>query len=478
MVFANFFKILLLTLFIHNLCVNCSRGRDISSSRTRQGNKYSRNYNISPRTNSGTQKPKGRYDAYDVDDPLVKPDEAKPDGTYEPEKPNPGNFEEVSEKPGVGEQPYPGEGKPGKEGDDIGANGCICVPYYQCDNGHIIDDGSGIIDPRKKAPPPKELPLDANYQPPYCGTFHVCCSQPEVSTQQPYVHRCGVRNPSGINRRVLTPADKGESDFGEWPWQVAVLKNEKNVNLFQCGGVLIDAFHVLTVAHCVVNYARNYNLLKVRLGEWDTQQTNEFLPHEDYNVAKIIIHPGYKNSSLWNDIAILKLDKKVVFQPNIDTICLPYPNEVFDNQQCVTTGWGKNAYRGGSYSNILKEVSLPVIPHYKCQESLRKTRLGSRFRLHDSFICAGGEEGRDSCKGDGGGPLTCYRKDGTYALAGNNVDKCKKSLMSPEIGLVSWGIDCGHAGVPGVYVKVQKFLDWISKNTKINIENYRPNNNV
>ena len=36
---------------------------------------------------------------------------------------------------------------------------CICVPYYQCDNGKIIDDGAGIIDPRKKTPPKEEIPL-------------------------------------------------------------------------------------------------------------------------------------------------------------------------------------------------------------------------------------------------------------------------------------------------------------------------------
>jgi hypothetical protein len=34
------------------------------------------------------------------------------------------------------------------------------------------------------------------------------------------VHKCGIRKPSGINKRILSPSNVGESDFGEWPWQV------------------------------------------------------------------------------------------------------------------------------------------------------------------------------------------------------------------------------------------------------------------
>jgi len=82
----------------------------------------------------------------------------------------------------------------------------------------------------------------------------------------------------------------------------------------------------------------------VRLGEWDTQSTSEFLPHEDFNVKSIVAHPSYRNSSLWNDIALLKLDRKVIYKPNIESVCLPSTKEIFDGMKCVTTGWGKNAY--------------------------------------------------------------------------------------------------------------------------------------
>lgn len=64
------------------------------------------------------------------------------------------------------------------------------------------------------------------------------------------------------------------------------------------------------------------------------------------------------------------------------------------------------------------------------------------------MLCAGGEEGKDACKGDGGGPLTCYH-EGLWYLA----------------GIVSWGIGCGLGGVPGVYVDVAHYESWIRQNS-------------
>lgn len=52
----------------------------------------------------------------------------------------------------------------------------------------------------------------------------------------------------------------------------------------------------------------------------------------------------------------------------------------------------------GRYQVILKRVELPVVPHNTCQNTLRTTRLGKYFVLDRSFICAGGESGKDTCK--------------------------------------------------------------------------------
>ena len=68
----------------------------------------------------------------------------------------------------------------------------------------------------------------------------------------------------------------------------------------------------------------------------------------------------------------------------------------------------------------MKKVDLPTVSFAQCQNNLRKTRLGGRFILHNSFMCAGGEEGKDVCQGDGGSPLVCpiHEKPGHYYQAG------------------------------------------------------------
>ena len=51
------------------------------------------------------------------------------------------------------------------------------------------------------------------------------------------------------------------------------------------------------------------NILKVRLGEYDVSTTAEPLHHEEFNITDIVIHPGFNNSTLVHDIALLKLER-------------------------------------------------------------------------------------------------------------------------------------------------------------------------
>ena len=127
---------------------------------------------------------------------------------------------------------------------------------------------------------------------------------------------------------------------------------------------------------------------------------HEKFPHIDVDVAEIIIHENFNSESLQNGIALLILKEPLELNDYINTICLPPQNFNFDTKKCIITGWGKDTFGiKGNYQSILKKVELPIVPLKKCEASLRKTRLGRWFVLHEGFTCAGGEAGRDACKG-------------------------------------------------------------------------------
>ena len=63
---------------------------------------------------------------------------------------------------------------------------------------------------------------------------------------------CGRGNFNGIHGRIKSVQyESTDAEFGEYPWQAAILKDEDNDSVFVCGATLISDQHVLTAAHCV-----------------------------------------------------------------------------------------------------------------------------------------------------------------------------------------------------------------------------------
>ena len=123
---------------------------------------------------------------------------------------------------------------------------------------------------------------------------------------------------------------------------------------------------------------------------------------------------------------------------------------------CFTMGYGQSKFEGNESQQVLRAVDLPIIDNPQCEYKFNTfTRLGEGkypFHLHKSFMCAGGEENKDACIGDGGGPLVCpnLKDSNRYILA----------------GITSWGIECGKKDHPGAYTAVTEglcFIHWAVK---------------
>jgi len=214
---------------------------------------------------------------------------------------------------------------------------------------------------------------------------------------------------------------------------------------------------VLTAAHCV--YGDTGEKLYARVGEWDTLTESINYPQQDIKVVEVVTHEGFKQDTLFNDVALLKLEHPAEIAPHVNTICLPgqIADVGIDYDDCFATGWGKDSFDHGVYSSILKEVHLQRVDHDVCQAALQGTRLGQYFHLHETFTCAGGEPYVDTCKGDGGSPLVCAM---TF-YDGYQQRVVPDQPQFVQVGIVSWGIGCGKGGLPGVYVDVEKLHGWI-----------------
>lgn len=293
----------------------------------------------------------------------------------------------------------------------------------------------------------------------------------------------GVREPEDIptvrpHARKAPPKSKGEAedflrsaggrpipDKGA-PWQAEIYgpfeaerfpeKSRVGKALWQlqhyCGGSLIARDWVLTAAHCIDQDMVNAGY-RVRLGAEDisrngglTFRIDRIVRHANYDAKPLPAHPNMYA----NDIALVHFVDDGPPQhrdpSQIREIPLYRGPTPAAGTEVTGSGWGKTLPVEGNAPNaVLLKVDLKLMDQAQCTNL---PGYGAE-KIQGKVFCAANPQ-RSTCQGDSGGPIILT--NGAPVL----------------VGIISWGKKrCTGDGQPGVYTRVESFLDWINQAMKL-----------
>lgn len=264
----------------------------------------------------------------------------------------------------------------------------------------------------------------------------------ELSTE---VAAAGISNPNATKTAEVDDEDDDDwynydgriigglpTSIQNFPYQVSLQYRAQHI----CGGAIVRPNIVITAAHCVDNTMK-VSAFTVRAGSSQHAYGGQLRA-----VLRILRHEGYSSTTYNLDVALLQLERELVYTQTVQPVELAAPNAVLSAQaKLFVSGWGLTS-ETGYVSAMLNYVDVKLIGQETCVQNYKYV-----VPITAEMFCAGySNGGKDSCQGDSGGPLVTYNR-----------------RVATLYGIVSWGVGCAQKEYPGVYAKVSALRPWIDE---------------
>lgn len=260
---------------------------------------------------------------------------------------------------------------------------------------------------------------------------------------------------------------------------------EINSTTLKCAGTVLTNNTILTSAHCLQNKTES----SVTVRQISSPRTNR-----SHQIDRIILHPAFNNSTLENDIAILKI-KGTLIRPwakiRLSNSSIIDPLNYY--QDCNVISWFARDHQ--ILKAKLTQVHLVLIPKDNCVKRFEDSRGSIKGK---EKICGYYNHNMGDCFFGTGGPVLCksrsYRdikpvkwlNNDDLAIGAKEVEKSKfvgknDTLDKPldllinitkrkrsidrvqhiQVGIVSWEHGCST--LPSILTRVDFYHKWIKE---------------
>uniref|UniRef100_A0A6M2DWK7 Putative trypsin-like serine protease n=1 Tax=Xenopsylla cheopis TaxID=163159 RepID=A0A6M2DWK7_XENCH len=167
--------------------------------------------------------------------------------------------------------------------------------------------------------------------------------------------------------------------LGQAPYMVSLRTNQGHF----CGGAIISNRWVITAAHCMAGKVANQMVIVAGTNTLNAGGVG-------YNVAQIIVHNQFVQTTFHNNIALLQTTTNIVYTNYVKPIALA-SYDTPPSVRSTLTGWGYLS-NNGQIPNNLQILDVFTISYDQC-----RTALSNVNQIVPTQLCTYVAPGKGAC---------------------------------------------------------------------------------